>query len=326
MKKRKSVKKTSRSSKKLPSVTIIIPTHSAPVTTIVDALQQQEYNGDVTILILDNGPIDRTKEIPKGATYIKNEKNIGLAGSLNKGIRLSRSDYILTLHQDCVPQGNDWLTTLMKPFDDPAVIVSSSQQILPREVWKKFSFWHKVFAVPELSLVKGVYERATTFNREAVIACGLFDNVTFSTAGEDTDLFMKLKEKGRFVVSDALVAHEHAPHNDSLWKFINTFLRCHEGMGVLHRKYLLRMGFQFWYDLFRTLLFLFFVVFLFYVPVVSLGIFIGIVVLANVKHTSVFRYIRDLRLVFVPFVYTFVWFATLFVTWKGFVTGVQRIE
>ena len=311
---------------KEPNVTIVIPTHSAPIDTVVAALKKQKYSGKVTIIALDNGVRDRSKEMPKGVTYIKNQTNLGLAGSLNKGILLASTAYVITLHQDCVPVGTDWLSALMKPFADPHVVLSASQQQLPREIWQQFSFWHKVFAVPELQMQKTIHERATAYKTSVVEECGLFDNKTFLTAGEDSDLFMKMRAYGKFVVSSAIVSHVHAPHNDSLWKFIKTFLRCHEAMGVLHRKYFFKMGFQLFYDVLKTVLVLFFAVFLFFNIYVSLGILGIIIILANVTHLNVVRYVSDVRLVFVPFVYTFVWFATLLVMWKGFVVGKQRIH
>lgn len=306
-----------------PAVTIVIPTHSAPLVPVIAALKRQNYTGNVTIIALDNGERDRSKEMPKGILYIKNETNLGLAGSLNKGILLSKTSFVITLHQDCVPAGNEWLSLLMKPFLDNSVVLSASQQVLPKEVWNQFSFWHKVFAVPELKKQKTIHERATAYRRDIILSCGLFDNKMFRTAGEDTDLFMKMKKWGRFVVSDALVSHVHAPHNDSLWKVIKTFLRCHEAMGVLHRRYLFAMGTQFWYDFFRTILFLFLFIFLFYNLWISLFLFGLIVVFANITHFSVVRHIFDFRLFFLPFIYTLIWIATLFVMWEGFLTKKQ---
>ncbi len=308
------------------NVTIVIPTHSASIDTMVTAIKKQKYKGKVTIIALDNGERNRIKEMPKGIMYIKNETNLGLAGSLNKGILLAKTEYVITLHQDCVPVGTNWLSELMKPFQDPTVVLSSSEQQLPLEIWSQFSFWHKVFAIPELQLQKIIHERATAYKTSIVEECGLFDNKTYLTAGEDADLFMKMRVYGKFVVSNSLVSHIHAPHNDSLWKFVKTFLRCHEAMGVLHRKFLLRMGFQLWYDVLKTVLFLFFIVFLFYNVLVSLIILGFIIILANVSHLNVVRYVCDWRIIFVPFVYTFVWFATLFVMWKGFLSGRQRIH
>lgn len=309
-----------------PDVTIIIPTHSAPINNVVTMIKKQKYEGNISILALDNGDRDRSTEMPSGITYIKNETNLGLAGSLNKGILLAKTDYVITLHQDCIPVDKGWLAQLMLPFYNASVILSASQQILPKDVWQQFSFWHKVFAVSELKQQKTIHERATAYRRDVVVSCGLFDNKTFRTAGEDSDLFMKMKQHGKFVVSNATTYHIHAPHNDSLWKFIKTFLRCHEAMGVLHRKYLFRMASQFWYDFFRTILFLFFVIFLFYNTTTSIILLICIIFLANITHLSVIRHIFDIRLILLPFIYTFVWFATLIVTWKGFVTEKQVIH
>jgi GT2 family glycosyltransferase len=323
---KKSEKKMQKKEAKEPNVTIVIPTHSAPIDTVVGALKRQKYTGKVTIIALDNGSSDRSSEMPRGITYIKNEKNLGLAGSLNKGILLAKTAYVITLHQDCVPVGAHWLRDLMKPFQDPHVVLSASQQQLPQAIWNQFSFWHKVFAVPELKIQKTIHERATAYKTSVVEECGLFDNKTYLTAGEDADLFMKMRAYGAFVVSSALVSHVHAPHNDSLWKFVKTYLRCHEAMGVLHRKYFFSMRFQLAYDLMKTILFVFFVIFLYYNVLVSLGILFLIVLLANVMHLNLIKYVCDWRLLLVPFVYVLVWFLTLFVTWKGFVMGVQRIH
>jgi GT2 family glycosyltransferase len=307
-----------------PDVTIIIPTHTAPIDDVVAAVKQQVYCGHVTIIAMDDGARDRDEEMPRGIIYIHNETNLGLARNMNKGILMATTDFVITLHQDCIPQGTDWLRKSMLPMKNPSVVVSSPRQIIPKKVWKGFSFWHKVFAVPELELQHTIHEHATVYRMDIIKKCGLFDYKAHHTAGEDTDLFLKMKHYGKLVVNDGLIAHIHAPHNDSLWGFIKkVFMRDNEAMGVLHRKYSFEMGFQFWYDLFRTILFLFFFVFLFYNVWVSLGLFIGIVFLANFRHLNVVLHILDLRLVFLPFVYTFVWFITLFSMWKGFVTGKQ---
>lgn len=309
---------------KQPSVTIVIPTHTAPVDAVVSSVKNQKYSGTVTIIVMDDGLRDRSKEMPTGITYIHNEKNLGLARNMNKGLLIAKTEFVITLHQDCIPQGEDWLTHAMKPMQDSSVVVSSSKQIVPREVWETFSFWHKVFAVPELHLQKTIHEHATVYRLSLLKKCCFFDGETYKTAGEDTDLFMKLKKYGSLVVNEGLVAHIHAPHNDSLWKFIQkVFMRDNEAMGVLHRKYGPMMGFQYWYDLLKTMLFFFFVIFLYYNLWVSVFLFFSIILLANITHLSLPKYIQDIRLLFVPFVYTSIWFITLFSMWKGFLTGKQ---
>lgn len=307
-----------------PDVTIVIPTHTAPVTDVITALKKQQYRGKITIIIMDDGSRDRAAEMPKGVLYVHNEKNLGLARNMNKGLLLAKTEFVITLHQDCIPQGEYWLASALQPMQDPSVVLSSSQQVVPKGVWETFSFWHKVFAVPELRIQKMSHEHATVYRFSLLKKCGLFDGETYKTAGEDTDLFMKLRKYGRFVVHDGLVAHIHAPHNDSLWKFIQkVYMRDNEAMGVLHRKYGIAMGFQFLYDLFRTLLFSLFVVFSFYNIWMSLLIFFSIIVLANATHLQVLKYIQDIRLVLLPFIYTGIWFVTLFSLWKGFLTGKQ---
>ncbi|MFA6888652.1 MAG: glycosyltransferase family 2 protein [Candidatus Woesearchaeota archaeon] len=319
------MKKTIKHKISSQDVTIIIPTHSASVTDVVSAVQIQEYVGQVTIFVIDDGPRDRSAEMLSGITYIKNEKNIGLANTLNKGIRLAKTPYIITLHQDCIPISSQWLTELMIPFKDISVVLSSSEQILPVDVWNKFSFWHRVFTVPELKLQTTISEHATAYKRDVVLTCGLFDSQTHRTAGEDTDLFIKMRHYGLLVESHARVKHVHAPHNDSLWNFIKkVYLRDNEAMGVLHRKYFFKMGFQFYYDFLRTILFIFLITFLFFNHYMSLLILGIIVIFANYRLFKVLKHIQDIHLIFLPFIYIAIWFMGFFAMWKGFISAQQN--
>ncbi len=331
LKKIKQIGKTERTERKesknhafSPDVTIIIPTHTAAIDTVLCALHEQSYAGRMIVIVMDDGAHDRSESMPSWVIYVHNECNLGLARNMNKGILMAKTEFVITLHQDCIPQTTDWLQKAMLPMQSKAVVLSSSQQIIPKKVWDGFSFWHKVFAVSELTLQKTVSEHATVYRMDILKKCGLFDHKTHHTAGEDTDIFIKMRRYGKLIVNDGIVAHVHAPHNDSLGGYIKKILmRDNEAMGVLHRKYGLAMGFQFWYDLFRTGIFLFFIVFLLYNTNVSFVLLTGIVFLANFRHINVLYHIFDVRLIFLPLIYTFIWFITLFSMWKGFISGKQ---
>lgn len=80
------------------TIGILIPTYNR-VNYLRQALQsarEQQY-GDVAIIVIDNGSTDGTAEFMAELTdpqvrYVVNEQNIGMAGSINRGIGLFSDD------------------------------------------------------------------------------------------------------------------------------------------------------------------------------------------------------------------------------------------
>ena len=80
--------------------------------------------GDTTLVCIDNGSIDRSRDVIRAeaphARLIENERNLGFAGGMNRGIRHAMAeaeppDVIILLNQDTVV-ADDWLTKITAPF------------------------------------------------------------------------------------------------------------------------------------------------------------------------------------------------------------------
>jgi glycosyltransferase involved in cell wall biosynthesis len=91
-------------------VTIGIPTYLR-TNTLIDALKSaisQDYDGIFEILVLDNNPRrnDETEMYMKTmnkvplVSYYKNHQNLGMAGNWNRIVTLSRSEWVVLLHDD----------------------------------------------------------------------------------------------------------------------------------------------------------------------------------------------------------------------------------
>lgn len=96
----------------MPQTTILIPTYNCGkfISQTIKSILEQKYN-DYELLIIDDGSTDDTEEIvaqfvDKRILYQKNEKNIGIVRTLNKGIQLSSGDYIARMDADDVMLGN----------------------------------------------------------------------------------------------------------------------------------------------------------------------------------------------------------------------------
>ena len=70
-------------------------------------INQSLNNSKYEVIVINDGSSDRTPEALKqfmgDIIYIKNKKNIGLPGSLNKGIKKARGQYIVRVDAD------DWV-------------------------------------------------------------------------------------------------------------------------------------------------------------------------------------------------------------------------
>ena len=95
--------------KSYPAVTVLIAAFNERdhIDLTIQALLNQKYDGDVEIIVIDDGSTDGTSEIVK--TRCSNQidlrcltlpKNKGKANALNEGLRLSKYSLIITLDAD----------------------------------------------------------------------------------------------------------------------------------------------------------------------------------------------------------------------------------
>ena len=115
------------SESKIPSVTIIIPNWNTQhwLPGCLDGLEAQTYQ-DFHILLVDNGSSDDSVTFVKTnyphVEILAFDTNRGFAAAVNAGIRQSKSEYVVLLNVDTVPQ-SDWLTHLVDTINqsDPGI-------------------------------------------------------------------------------------------------------------------------------------------------------------------------------------------------------------
>jgi glycosyltransferase involved in cell wall biosynthesis len=110
-----------------PAVSVVIPALNCADTidATLHALQSQVgwRGGNVEILVVDNGSHDCTAERAAacGATVL-HEPTPGVSAARNCGLRAARGDIYINIDGDTVP-ARTWLRELVKPFDDPQVLL-----------------------------------------------------------------------------------------------------------------------------------------------------------------------------------------------------------
>ena len=93
-------------------VSVVLPAYNAElyIKEAIDSVLAQTFT-DFELIILNDGSTDKTEEIilsyqDSRIVYVKNEQNLGLIGTLNKGMALAKGKYIARMDADdiCLPK------------------------------------------------------------------------------------------------------------------------------------------------------------------------------------------------------------------------------
>lgn len=194
----------------------------------------------------------RVKEMIKNQT-IKSEIvemwNNPEAVSMNKGILASKGEIVVMLAQDCVPHGKKWLEELIKPLENPKVVVSVSYLNLPEKFWReRYQFLTRILTINEIKFAKPVMDaRACAYRKKDLIKVGMF-NEDPKCIAIDAEIFMKLRKLGKVVRPNAVVDHLHLLTNEKKLKMIYNYA---EANGKLVRIYGTKIH-SFWLRIIRS--------------------------------------------------------------------------
>ena len=225
-------------------ISVIIPAHNEERTIeecLESVLNQKHFDRLIgEIIVVEDYSTDRTSEILRKyedrVKIIRNKKNLGLSKSLNIGLKKTRFDFVCTLHADCILPKN-WFEEQMKHFNKKVAVVTS-KIILPTSIWDNFNFWNKIFFSKFLKPRKIICENKCDIYRKDILEKIGWLSKDFRVAGEDFDLYCKLKKRGYKVYSsDLLVKHIMSSHQRGFWNYLKKELQYGEARGVILRKH-----------------------------------------------------------------------------------------
>ncbi len=194
-------------------VSIIIPTFNkeSTIAKVIDSVLTLDYPKK-EIIVVNDGSTDKTLEICKKyeregkIKLISYQKNRGKAFALNKGIKASSFDIIVTVDADSFPKKNS-LKKLMKYFVDPEVgAVAGTVKVLNKNKFltlaQGLEYLHQGFqrvCQGFLDAIMVAPGPLTAYRKEALIKTGYFDN---DTSVEDFDMTIKIHKAGYKVMSE----------------------------------------------------------------------------------------------------------------------------
>ena len=107
-----------------PFISVIVPVYNREklIQNCIESLLSLEYPKDrIEIIIVDNGSSDRTAEIIKryALIYVLEEKP-GVSCARNKGVSISRGDFIAFIDSDC-EVSKSWALEIAQGFSKPGI-------------------------------------------------------------------------------------------------------------------------------------------------------------------------------------------------------------
>jgi glycosyltransferase involved in cell wall biosynthesis len=204
-------------------VSIIIPAYNSEksIGKVLGALEGQKYK-PFEVIVVNDFSRDNTSDVVKkfkGVKLIENRTNLGLSKSINKGIRASSGSIIITLHDDCVPLSDTWISCLVNTFSrDPKIGVVSSNYVIDFDKLslkdKCFSYAYWLGDDKKLAKNEGIEEvnvmgdKCDAYRFDVLKKIGFFDE-KFKFASEDSDISCKVCKSGYTIAKNYACKVEH---------------------------------------------------------------------------------------------------------------------
>lgn len=230
----------------MPSVSVIIPTYnkSQMVCDAIESVLNQTYK-DFEIIVIDDGSTDDTKQ--KLSKYRDKiiyywQTNKGLSNARNKGIEISKGEFIALLDHDDM-WFPDKLQKQMKLFENKKVGLVYSNAIVIDEAGNilGFSFDSSIYKPYRGNVLENLFWwniipcSSVIFKKELLLKAGLFDpTLTFS---EEYDLFLRFAKICEFdYVDEALIKSRHHQDRLSLKDIVSNNLEVHNVISKLYNE------------------------------------------------------------------------------------------
>lgn len=209
-----------------PRVSVLMPVYNGEcyLREAIESILNQTFT-DFEFIIVDDGSTDNTWQILQGyaaseprIVLVRNETNIGVAGSLNKGLGLARGEYIARMDADDVSLSERLAAQVAFLNEHPPVgVVGCAVQMIdargsPMHVVRPptmhgLVLWTLCFHTP-LAHPTVVYRRAI------VERVGGYDDALL--ANQDRDLWQRLSSVTRFAnLPDVYLLYRQHPNNVS---------------------------------------------------------------------------------------------------------------
>lgn len=210
-------------------ISVIIPTFKNEEMFIANLEKNIVYLKDCQIIVVNDNPEKSISGIfhekfPK--IHLKeNKSNLGFAGSINEGIKISKNKYILLLNSDVILTNSTFLKALKKFQEDPTLFAVTFIQKdenkffgKNRFYWQKGMFYHERSNDLKSGKCAWAEGGSCILDRDKTKELGLFDEIYVPFYWEDIDLSYRAWKKGYNIVFDHEIEVIHR-HESTIGKY-----------------------------------------------------------------------------------------------------------
>jgi biofilm PGA synthesis N-glycosyltransferase PgaC len=193
-------------------VTILIAARNEEknIADCIKYVSKQEYDGEITVLLVDNGSTDRTVEVAREAAEkygvkleVVREEKPGKAIALNTGLNHIKTDLFATLDADTLLHRLAIKHIVARILSSPQDVCAVAGHVLARNsrdgLLARIQEWDYFIGIASIKRMQGLYQGTlvaqgafSLYKTEAVRRAGGWPN----TIGEDIVLTWKLFEQG----------------------------------------------------------------------------------------------------------------------------------
>jgi len=217
------------------SVTILAKNGGERFVECLEAVFSQEIQYPYEVVVVDSGSTDGTQDVyqrfPVRLFKIKPEE-FCFGPTRDLAIEMARGQYVAILSQDAVPINAQWLSNLVRPFDEDEMVgavqgVECLREDLPAFYWqRKGLFYYTRDSQRWLHHYNGI----GFSNVNSAVRRNVWQQVRFGSTpmSEDKAFQQRLVARGIkiAIAKDAVVSHSHS------YTMVSLFKRCvNEGLG-----------------------------------------------------------------------------------------------
>ena len=210
-----------------PSVTVLMPVYNAAryIRQAMDSILDQSFR-PFEFLIIDDGSTDDSAAIISSYAdprirFLRNETNLGITATLNKGIMLASCELIARMDADDISHPHRLQKQFghMKRNPDCALLSTWARVVSDDRKFVRLERYRSNFYYYNLTFECWIYHPTVMFRKSAVEEVGLY-SMPYS---EDYDLFWKMSTRFRINnLSEPLVDYRLSPTS------LNTVLKKEE--------------------------------------------------------------------------------------------------
>ncbi|HPF38338.1 MAG TPA: glycosyltransferase family 2 protein [Phycisphaerae bacterium] len=224
-----------------PLATIVIPNYNGAkfLPALIESLRNQSDRRFVVTLVDDCSTDGGIGDIAGGAAFvnvIRNERNLGFAGSCNVGLDLARTPFVALLNNDTTVDEN-WFANAMAGFDaddvgavaslvllaEPPHLIDSAGDVysIAGGAAKRLHLAPREFAAGLTEECFSACGASAFYRRSALERVGALDD-RFESYYEDVDLGFRLAWAGyrcRFMRTSICYHHLSASYSPTGWKY-----------------------------------------------------------------------------------------------------------